>query len=435
MAPKAAGMFAGSRFPFTEARVEQARKAVLDGLVETVADGRRSWQDDGCPGLRLRVNAGTGSSVYYFQGKVNGQTVRRALGDTDAVRLVEAREAVGRLRYDRSVAGALAPRPTEPEDADADRTPIVKAVLDDMLAAHAAGRWLPGRRREPPSDRTVKFYADLRKATLTGHESLTLQALADMLPDVYAKIQKRAPVQANRFLQLIRNLYAYSADAGLWSKANPAIGTSRADRLTKTPELARTRTLSDVEWRRLDKAMQADAPLWRDLFTMSLFSLQRMAACCNARWDDVTLTGKDACWRIPARWMKGRHSGHVVPLADMPQLLDLLKTRRKAVPKDCPWIFPAPEGDGPVTVYKVAWKRILEAAGLWTEDADRRPRPHDLRRTGGARMTDAGVPIQTVTRALGDAPSSAGMVARVYAQVSDAALKNAYAAVSRRGRR
>jgi integrase len=88
-----------------------------------------------------------------------------------------------------------------------------------------------------------------------------------------------------------------------------------------------------------------------------------------------------------------------------------------------------------VTVYKVAWKRILEAAGLWTEDRDRRPRPHDLRRTGGARMTDAGIPIQTVTRALGDAPSSAGMVARVYAQVSDAALKNAYAAVSRRGRR
>ena len=38
MAPKAAGMFAGSKFPFTEARVEQARKAVLDGLVDTVND-------------------------------------------------------------------------------------------------------------------------------------------------------------------------------------------------------------------------------------------------------------------------------------------------------------------------------------------------------------------------------------------------------------
>jgi integrase len=434
MAPKAAGMFAGSKFPFTEARVEQARKAVLDGLVDTVADGRRSWLDDDCPGLRLTVNAGTGSSVYYFQAKIDGQTARRALGDTDAVHLVEAREAVRRLRYDRSVAGALAPRPNG-ADADTDRTPVMKAVLDDMLSAHAAGRWLPGSRSKAPSDSTVKFYVNLRKATLAGHEALTLQGFADLLPGVYAKIQKRAPIQANRFLQLVRNLYTYAADAGLWSKANPAVGTGRADRLTKTPEQARTRTLSDAEWRRLDKAMKADAPLWRDLFTMSLLSLQRMSACCQARWDDVTLTGKDARWRIPARWMKGRRSGHIVPLGDIPQLLDLLRARRKAVPKGCPWIFPAPDSDGPVTVYKVAWRRILETAGLWSEDKDRRPRPHDLRRTGGARMTDAGVPIQTVTRALGDAPSSAGMVARVYAQVTDSALKNAYAAVSRRGRR
>jgi integrase len=454
MAPKTTGgMFAGSKFSFTEARLEQARKAVLEGVVDTVADGRRSWLDADCAGLRFTVNSSTGSSVFYYQGKVNGTTVRRALGDTDAVRLVEAREAVRRLRYDRTVTGALAPRKRD-ADEPTDRTPVVKAVMDDMLAAHAAGRWLPGSRSKPPSDRTVKFYADLRRAvmveknrrkkkgtdeyeTVDGEdfEQLTLQAFADRLGDIYRKLQKRAPIQANRALQLWRNLFAYAADAGLWAKANPVLGTGKADRLTKTPEQARTRTLTEAEWKRLDAAMKADAPLWRDLFTFSVLSLQRMGACRHARWDDITLTGADAAWRIPAKWMKGRRSGHVVPLANMPQLLELLRARRKAVPKSCPWVFPAIEGDGPVTTYKTAWRRILEAAKLWSDDKEQRPRPHDLRRTGGERMTSAGVPLQTVTKALGDAPSSAGMVAKVYAQVADAALKDAYSAMSRRGSR
>ena len=451
MAPKSAGgIYGGTKFPFTEARLEAARKAVLDGIVGADASGRRSWLDADCPGLRLTVNGGTGSSVFYFQGKVGGATVRRSLGDTDAVRLVEAREAVRRIRYDRTVAGALAPRPAG-EDEDADRTPAVKAVMDAMLEAHAAGRWLPGSRSKPPSERTIGFYRDLRRAvmvdkvkrkkkgtdeyeTVNGEdfEQLTLAAFAARLGDIYGRLQKRAPIQANRAIQLWRNLFAFAADSGLWSSANPAVGTGKADRLTKTPEKTRTRTLNDAEWNRLDRAMSEDAPVWRDLFTFSMLTLQRMGACRNARWSDITLTGADASWRIPARWMKGRRAGHVVPLAEVPELLQVLRDRRKAVPKACDWVFPALENDGPVTTYKTAWKRILERAKLWSADSEQRPRPHDLRRTGGARMTAAGVPLQTVTRALGDAPSSATMVAKTYAVVVDDALRGAYAATSRR---
>jgi integrase len=446
----AAGMYGGAKFPFTEARLEAARKAVLDGLVEADASGRCSWLDAECPGLRLTVNGGTGSSVFYFQGKISGTTVRRALGDTDTVRLVEARETVRRIRYDRTVAGALAPRPSD-EDEDADRTPIVKAVMDDMLEAHAAGRWLPGSRSKAPSERTIAFYRDLRRAvmvdkvkqkkkgtdeyeTVNGEdfEQLTLAMFASRLGDIYRRIQKRAPIQANRAIQLWRNLFAFAADSGLWSSANPAVGTGKADRLTKTSEKTRTRTLTDAEWKRLDRAMSEEARIWRDLFTFSILTLQRMGACRNARWSDITLTGADACWRIPARWMKGRRAGHVVPLAVMPKLLRLLRDRRRAVPKDCDWVFPAPKSHGPVTTYKTAWKRILERAKLWSADSEQRPRPHDLRRTGGARMTQAGVPLQTVTRALGDAPSSATMVAKTYAVVVDDALREAYAATSQR---
>lgn len=443
MAPKtASGPYGGARFPFTEARLEAARKALMDGSVEADASGRRSWLDADCPGLKVTVSVGTGTSVFYFQGRVNGQTVRRALGDVDAVRLVEAREAVRRLRYDRTVTGALAPRPAEPDAAEpGDDAPLVKAVMDDMLAAHASGRWLPGSRTKTPTDRTMENYANVRRAVMTDRdtkedfERLTLQGFADRMPAIYAALQSRAPIQANRGLQLWRNLYAYAADAGLWTGANPAIGTGRTDRLTRTVEQPRQRVLTPAEAKRLDAALAADVPLWRDLFRFSLASLARMGACCRARWDDITLTGKDAAWRIPARDMKGRKGGHTVPLADIPQALDMLRARRAIVPKSCPWVFPAPTGDGPVTVYKVAWKRILERGKLWSEDRARRPRPHDLRRSGGSRMVEAGVPLNTVTAALGNAPSSTAMVARVYAVVPQTAVRDAFAATSRRGRR
>ncbi|MFM7138170.1 MAG: tyrosine-type recombinase/integrase [Planctomycetota bacterium] len=422
----------GKPFAFSEARIaaacRQARPEDADDR------GRIVWRDEACTGLTLRLNVQTRSAAFYFVGKVAGRAVRRALGDVEVVTLQEAREAVNRLRFDRTVTAVLTPRPADDEaDETGDPSPPVGEVADAMIAAHRAGRWLPGNRTRPPSDRTMKFYADLRRAQLKAHEALALEAFAAKLPGIYAKLQGTAPIQANRFLQLVRNVYSYAIAAGLWTGANPATGAG-ANRLTRTPEKPRERVLTDAEWRRMDKAMAAEPiDLWRDLFTMSIETLQRMGAVRHMRWADVTLTGADAAWKIPAQFMKGRKAGHVVPLVNLPAALEILRRRRKAVPKSCPWVFPAAEGDGGAARnYDKAWKRILERAELWSEDRDQRPRPHDLRRTGGARMTEAGVPLQTVTRALGDAPSSAGMVARVYAQVVDDALRDAFAATSKR---
>ena len=424
----------GKCFTFTEARIAAVIRRVVDDGDATDADasGRRTWRDDGCRGLKLVVTLKTGTAVFYFVGKVDGKAVRRALGDVGVTTLAEAREAVNRLRYDRTVSALLTPRAAD--DAEpADDSPLVSAVVEDMLAAHAAGRWLPGNRSKPPTDRTMKFYRDLRAAQLKAHEAKTLRAFAAELPTVYADLQADAPVQANRLLQLCRNLYNYAASTGLWDAPSPVV-TTGPNRLTCTPEQPRTRTLTDAEWNRLAAAFDADQPLWRDLFTMSLLTLQRMGAVCSMRWADLSLEN-NAAWLIPAVHMKGRRSGHIVPLAALPEALRILRARRAIVPQDCEFVFTAAKGDGePARFYHQAWARIIRRAGLWHEDRLRRPRPHDLRRTGGARMTSAGVPVQTITRALGDAPSSVSMVARTYAQVADDALRQAFAATSKRQR-
>jgi hypothetical protein len=192
MSPKpASSPYGGRSFAFSEARVAAARRSAR--LDDADAQGRRSWRDDGCMGLTLVVNVGSGSAAYYYQGKANGQTTRRALGDVDVVTLQEAREAVNRLRFDRTVTAVLTPRAVERDEADddVDDSPLVSTVADAMLDAHAAGRWLPGNRSRVPTDRTMKFYRDLRAAQLKAHEGLTLRAFADKLPASIARSRRR----------------------------------------------------------------------------------------------------------------------------------------------------------------------------------------------------------------------------------------------------
>ena len=426
--------FSDASMPFTESRVEQACRHVAEERIDTDNAGRRSWRDDDCRGLVLTV--GQAGGQYYFVAWQGGRTIRKALGTVDAVRLVEARATVGRLRFDKTVAGVVAPRAVKAASAAAaaalarDTSPVFGDVAAACLNAHQAGHWLPGGRSRKPTDRTMQNYRDLFRATCQRSQAplctMTLKKFAAALPVSYTAIQARAPVQANRFLQLVRNVFGYAIDAGTWAQPNPAVGSGIA-RLTRTTELPRTRFLSDSEAAKLDAALAADEPLYQHLFTISLLTAQRMGACARMRWEDVQLTGAP-CWRIPAVDMKGRRGGHVVPL--VPQAVAILRARRKIVDDASGWVFPRDDGE-PHYQWDKAWLRIIRRAGLWHADADRRPRPHDLRRTAGARMTAAGVPLSVVCKALGDMPSSVQMVARTYAMVSDEALTDAFSAMAK----
>ena len=419
--------FADDSWPFTVERVCQGVEyARQHGLT-------REWRDATTPGLSLRV--GPSAASYYGRIRVAGKMTARKLGPAygpgrllvdDARRQLTALR-LGRLASDdRGHTGPKTSRKTP------DTTPALGPVVDAYMAAHAAGEWLPGNRTRVPTDRTMENYSNIRRAHLNRHEGLTLRGFADQLHDIHKALRATAPVQADRFSQLVRNIYGYARATGKWGEANPADGTA-GKALPKTGSRHRTRVLSDLEWQRLDAAMDArpGQQLWNDLFRVSLSTLQRMGAVCHMCWDDVHLAGRQPMWRIPARHMKGRRHGHVVPLDALPEVVAILKRRLRERAEGCLWVFPAAKGVGPATAYAGPWDRLIKRAGLWNADAEIRPRPHDLRRTGGSQMTLAGVPLQTVVRALGDAPSSAGMVAAVYAQVSDDALRGAYAAKSR----
>jgi integrase len=125
--------------------------------------------------------------------------------------------------------------------------------------------------------------------------------------------------------------------------------------------------------------------------------------------------------------MKGRKAAHGLMLD--PDAVAILKRRRRQAEDGAVWVFPAQRSPGPVTSWKSAWGRIRTAAGLDSPDRSRRVVPHDLRRSWGSRLVEAGVPTVTVNAALGNSPNSVSMTAKTYMHVPDAVQAEAVQAV------
>lgn len=422
---------ANSRVDFAEDGWSFSTERVASAISYARRGGKtREWRDTHPQGSGLRLRVGKRSAVFFARCRVEGTMSAVKLGPAEGegrLSVDAARRALAQVKGGHGV-------PDRASSADpADTTPVLGPVIDACLEDHASGVWYPPRgRAKKPTDRTMLNYANVRRACLQGHEGLTLAQFAEQLPAIHKAIHNRAPVQADRMAQLVRNVFNYATANSLWGGPNPADGTI-AKRLPKSGVKPRQTVLTREQWQALDEALDAEAnPVWGAMFRVSIGTLMRMGAVVHMEWSDLSL-GKNPEWRIPARWMKGRKGGHTVPLDVLPEVLEILKARRKVVPKGCPWVFPSPSDPSrPAERYSKAWDRSIRRAGLWSEDAAKRPRPHDLRRTGGGRMTEAEVPLQTVTAALGNSPSSAAMVAQTYAQVTSKAVRDAYAKVGRR---
>lgn len=405
-------------FRFTEERVRRACSMAADGAVPVDASGRAQWRDADTPGLFLRVtHNGTGTLTIFY--KRDGKPFRKAIGPAGEVSVAQAREVVNGLRYDRTLAAQVKPRERH------DRNAVtVGEAFEAYIADAESGLFKMSRRKEPITDRTAQNYRDTYKATLVAHADEPLGWLAENVvklhrtigtPSSSGKTKKPArPYQANRMLQLVRNIFAHAATAGSWDRPNPCVDPSTGKSIDKFPEHSRDRILSDEEEDRLGKALMKEPTLWRDLFAMSLLTGRRMSAICKMRWADVDLSRK--VWTVPRFNMKGRKAAHGLMLD--PDAVRLLQRRRGETGAD-EWVFPAIRSPGPVTSWKTAWGRIRDNADLAHKDRARAVRPHDLRRSWGSRLVEAGVPTVTVNAALGNSPNSVSMTAKVYMHVPD----------------
>jgi integrase len=420
-------------FKFTPARVSAACRAVAEGEVPVDKDGRVQWRDADCPGLFLRAST-SGSAAYVLLHKRGGRLIRKVIGSAVDVSIPEAREVAIRLRHDRTLAGQLAPK----EKAGRGGGPLIGETFHRYIDEAESGAFKLGRRRQAITDRTAQNYRDVFKATLQVHEGKTLTWLAENVARLHREMglpsgsgddrKPGRPIQANRMLQAARNIFTYAAAIGAWSKPNPCVDPATGGMVAKWPENSRDRILSDAEEQRLADELRKESPLWRDLFALALLTGRRMSAVCSLRWADVDL-GRGV-WTVPRESMKGRKAAHGLTLD--PDALAILRRRHREAAEAAEWVFPAIRSPGPVRCWKTAWGRIRKAAGLDSKDRSRRVVPHDLRRSWGSRLIEAGVPTVTVNAALGNSPNSISMTAKTYMHVPDTVQAEAVQAAYRR---
>lgn len=116
-------------------------------------------------------------------------------------------------------------------------------------------------------------------------------------------VARRAPVHANRLLQVVRAACRWGVGEGMLAE-DPTVG------LRKTRETPRSRVLGDAEVVQLVSGLQGRA----QAIVVSLVLLgQRLGE--TLRVGDVSRAAGGAVWEIPKEVHKGRR-GHVVPLSE-----------------------------------------------------------------------------------------------------------------------
>lgn len=237
----------------------------------------------------------------------------------------------------------------------------------------------------------------------------------------HARIAKA--YNANRALQAMRAAFYWR----LWQE-DDAAGTRRRESDTRNPcagidlrpETRRQVRLELTEWPKLEKAIDAETEdtYLRAFFRFVLFTGCRRSEALQLRWSDVALSpqkAKDAANGVTFRDVKAG-GDHTVPLS--PDTAALLRELPRV--EGNPFVFVGRKHGAHLESPAKAWQRIRKAAGL--------PglRIHDLRRSFGSWLGDAGFTSKQIGAALGH---KSDITSRVYMALGDQSKRQAVDAV------
>ena len=391
----------GKAFRFTEARCRQAAQAVVDGDLDCDKRGKRFWRDLGCPQLQLRVSR-SGTASFYRVGRNGPRVVFQCLGKLADMRVADARRACDEIRTNRTLAAQVVPSRRR------NGQQSIRDAWDSYYHAADNGSFIVGRKQLEKS--TLRSYRDVYNPHLKPQASKSMQWLAESFRGIFEKLGQEKPAAANRFLQVVKNMFQYAAEHGKWSGLNPVINpaTGRPYRKNTIPQ--RERFLYNAEAKRLAEALEEEGEPWDEFFMLMLLTGQRKGNVQSMRWHDVHL--HDAIWHngITKNGLPNR-----VPLVQ--EAVKILRERRKRLACESEWVFPMRKDLGRhIEDADHAWSRIRAAAKI----AD--VRIHDLRRTAGSWATQGGANMPEVGRLLGHKSITS---TQVYARADDRSARKA----------
>jgi integrase len=350
--------------------------------------GNRITYDERLRGFGVRVTA-NGKKAFILNYRFEGRERRMTIGSYPEWTLLAARRRAEEMRRDIDLGIDPLQRRTDKINA-----PTMQDLHDRYVSDHL------------PKKSHASIVSDLQMWKKSILPDLARRKLADLtfseIDALHRKITRRAPIQANRTISLLRKSFNLAMRWG-WMTANPAVG------IEGNPENSRTRYLNDDEIARLLDALKNNQSRTScDAILFMMLTGCRRGEAFRATWDQFDEGLR--VWTKPAATTKQRKL-HRVPVSK--SVTDLLKSRQDR--STSPFVFASHTGQA-LTDVKKTWSRLCETADL------RDFRLHDLRHTFASLLVSNGQSLPIIGAMLGHTQTQT--TAR-YAHLFDDTLVNA----------
>ena len=353
--------------------------------------GRVDYWDEEVKGLGLRCSAHGGKVwVAMYRARVSRIQRRYRLGAYPRLSLADARREALRVLRDVELGG----------DPAAEHRERLRADTFGELAEAYLKSIGPDRDGKPRKRTWIKIKRIVERELLPklGNrkaDSIERGEIRAILNTIYA----RAPIQANRVLEVVRRIFSWGIEQEQITCANPCARIPKPAKENKSERWLRDGQIFDL-WQAIDSLPPAISA-WVRLIVLTG---QRPGECLQMRKDDIDRVA--GWWVIPGEIAKNGEA-HSVALNSL--ALEALD-QALALSDDPVWVFPK-RGAGGSASYAAAAKRV--ARMVKTRNLNHFA-PHALRATVASHMDGPlNVKRATIAKVLNHAdPSITGRYVR-----------------------
>lgn len=268
----------------------------------------------------------------------------------------------------------------------------ISALCDSYLVLHAS------KKRSGTDDKKL-----IERFIRPSWGNIRAEALSrQQVSLLHASVSQKTPIQANRMLAILK---AMMNKASLWgfvpeNHGNPAL------KVPMNKEYSRERFVTLEELPRLAAAIETEPNIFvRGVLWLYLLTGARKSELLQARWNDIDPERQEL--RIP-RPKQGKP--HVYPLTS--RAIEVLKTLPRL--DGNPYIFPGLKPGARLVNIAKPWNRVRTKAGMTDVHL------HDLRRSVGSWLAEAGFSLISIGKVLGHRNPR---TTQIYARLTDGAAR------------
>ncbi|WP_206486442.1 site-specific integrase [Thalassotalea sp. G2M2-11] len=390
------------RFNFTIAAINN---------IKLPEKGRVEYRDTKVPELTLRVTA-NGSMSFSVAKKIGSKYVRVTLGKFPANTIEQARKKAREnlLLLENGI------NPTEKK-----RTERIKqlSVADpyQQYEDNFKARIKVGERRQKSLDdfsRTWKLHVKPRIAKYRAKEvshAIALKVTDDIKANLTAGL-------FNASIALLRAMFKFAVSHEL-------VISNPFSSISKVRIESRTRFLSREEIAKLFDSLKEEKQIYQDVVQILIYTGQRKGNVYSMEWSELDL--ERGVWTIPHSKTKTKTVYHAQLATPAVEILKRRQIEHESLFGDSPFVFATRQRANQKGHLSTKsdnsgyWKRIIERAGLYSEDTSTRITPHTMRKTLASWQALEGVDLLSISKSLGH--SDISTTAKAYAHLSGDTVK------------